>query len=164
MVRILFISVLLSAQAASTQIALPPGRLPGLPQLQVPPILNQPLPAGADALDPPDLRNLRHVRIRDLIRTHRTVIEADPNGAPIIRSEILVFSPADGVLERARAAGFSVARERNLEGLDARIVVLRGPDGSSTTHGLKQLQILDPQGVYDFNHIYTDSGSLSTRT
>jgi hypothetical protein len=155
--------MLLAAQAASAQIALPAGRLPGLPQLQLPAALNPQVPQAADALDPPHLRDLRHVRIADLIRAHRAVIEADPNGAPVVRSEVLVFSPEDTALERARAAGFSVARERPLEGLDARIIVLRAPEGLSTANALKQLRMLDPQGIYDFNHIYMDSGSLAAR-
>ena len=126
--------------------------------------LNPALPGGADALNPRELRDLRHVRIRDLLRTHGAVIEPDPRGAPIIRNEVLVFSPRDEALAAARAAGFTVARERALEGIDARIVVLQVPAGVSTARALGRLRALDPQGLYDFNHIYMDSGSSATET
>jgi subtilisin family serine protease len=106
------------------------------------------------------LQDLRPLHVLELIRNHPKMIEADPNGAPILRSELLVFSPSDAFLEKARAAGFSVLRERTLEGLDARIVVLKAPDGTSTRRALKELKALDPAGAYDFNHMYTDSGQI----
>ena len=47
-----------------------------------------------------------------------------------------------------------------LEGLDARVVVLSVPGGTATRRALKQLKGLDPEGAYDFNHLYTDSGEV----
>jgi subtilisin family serine protease len=96
------------------------------------------------------------------LRTHGAVIEPDPKGAPIIRNEVLGFSPRDAALAAARAAGFTVARERALDGIDARIVVLQAPAGVSTARALARLRALDPQGLYDFNHLYMDSGSIAT--
>jgi subtilisin family serine protease len=163
---------LLLAQAAQAQVAVPSvGVLPGLPGGGLPSVglpgsglsvnANRALPALGSDLDPRRLQDLRQLRVLELIRSHPKVIEADPNGAPVLRSEVLAFSPSDALLEKLRAAGFSVLRERALEGLDGRIVVLKAPDGMSTRRALKRLKALDPEGVYDFNHVYTDSGLIS---
>jgi subtilisin family serine protease len=104
------------------------------------------------------LADLRQLRIRDLLRTQRQFVERDPSGAPILRAEIVAFSPTEAALDGARAAGFTIARERNLEGLDARVVVLHAPERMSTRRALSRLRALDPNGAYDYNHIYLDSG------
>jgi subtilisin family serine protease len=86
------------------------------------------------------------------------VIEADPQGAAIVRSEVLALPSSPAALEKARAAGFVVARERSLEGLETSLLVLRAPPGMSTRKALKKLRALDSSGTYDFNHVYTESG------
>ena len=111
-------------------------------------------------LDPKRLEDLRRLRILDLIRSHPKEIEADPNGAPILRGEVVVFAPSEELLGKARAAGFAVLRERTLEGLDARLVILKVPDHTTTRRALERLKALDSQGVYDFNHVYLDSGEV----
>jgi subtilisin family serine protease len=118
----------------------------------------QTLSGATNDLDPRRLEGLRILHVRDLIRTHRREIEADPSGAPILRGEVVAFSPTETALERARAAGFNVLRERVLDGLDARVVVLQVPAGVATRRALEQLRGLDPEGAYDFNHLYMDSG------
>jgi subtilisin family serine protease len=161
MMRVLLASLLVFAQVAQAQVALPSVRLPGLPAVGLPEV-DKTLPQITNALDPSRLQDLRKLRVLDLIRTHRTVVEPDPDGAPIVRNEVLALSPSENALEQARAAGFSIARQRALEGLDARIVVLRAPDGMSTRRALKRLRGMDPSGAYDFNHLYTDSGETSS--
>src|SRR2546421_715033 len=161
MVRLLLASLLVLAQAAQAQVALPSVRLPGLPTVGLPLEVDKTLPAVTGALDPGRLQDLRKLRVLELIRRHPTVIEPDPDGAPIIRSEVLVFSPSEAMMESARAAGFTVVRERVLDGLDARIVVLRTPGRTSTRRALQRLRALDPAGAYDFNHLYMDSGTGS---
>jgi len=108
-----------------------------------------------------DLRMLREVRrqaVRDLMRRNRSVIQADRNGAPVVRGEILVVSPEQSVIDAVTAAGFTVLRTRVLEGLDAQIVVLGVPAGMDTVRALSQLRALAPSASFDFNHIYTSSG------
>ena len=106
------------------------------------------------------LADLRRLRVNELLRTQRAGVERDPAGQPILRAEVVSFDPAEEVLDRARAAGFQVLRERVLEGLDSRVVVLRAPDGMTTRRALARLRALDPQGAYDYNHIYFDSGEV----
>jgi len=146
--------ILAQTSLAAAQVALPAVRLPTLPATG----LNG-VPLEMDRL-PDRLRELRRLRARDLIRAHRREIEADPNGAPALRGEVVAFSPTDAALERARAAGFAILRERPLEGLGTRMVILGAPNGTDTRRALQELRALDPDGLYDFNHLYLDSGAL----
>jgi len=154
----------MAAQAAA-QVGLPAVRLPSLPPVAAPALPSVGLPplteqaAALGELSPGSLRELRQQRIRELLRRHRDVLEADPHGAPIVRRELLAFSPQQGALELALAAGYTVVRERVLEELGARLVVLRAPD--DTARSLTRLQALDPGGSYDFNHVYLPSGAPS---
>jgi subtilisin family serine protease len=155
--------ILAQSPQAAAQVALPNVRLPNLPgglATGLPLNGNRTLSGLSDDLDPRRLEDLRRLHILDLIRKNPKEIEADPNGAPILRGEVVAFSPSDAALEKARAAGFAVLRERALDGLDARLVVLKAPDGTATRRALKQLKGLDPEGVYDFNHLYSDSGEV----
>jgi subtilisin family serine protease len=156
--------ILAQSPQAAAQVALPNVRLPnlsgGLPATGLPLNGDRTLSGLSDDLDPRKLEDLRRLHILDLIRKNPKEIEADPNGAPILRGEVVVFSPSDAALEKARAAGFAVIRERALDGLDARLVILKAPDRTATRRALKQLQGLDPAGVYDFNHLYSDSGDV----
>jgi Subtilase family len=146
-------------QAAQAQIALPQVPVPNLP-VQLPTDVNKTAGRITGQLDVEQLRNARLARVRDLLRKNRETIEADPKGAPIIRSEVLAFSPSDAALERAQAAGFGVLRETGLKELGGRIVTLQPPQGMSTRRALKELRKLDPGGAYDFNHIYTETGAI----
>ncbi len=155
----------MAAQAAA-QVGLPAVRLPNLPPVGVPALPAVGLPpltgeaaAALGQLDSASLRALRQQRIRELLRRHRDVLEADPNGALMVRGELLAFSPQPAALELALAAGYTVVRERVLAELGVRIVVLHAPD--DTARSLRRLQDIDPAGSYDFNHIYLPSGSLS---
>jgi hypothetical protein len=166
MKRAPFISVWLSlclalgfAGPAAAQI-LPPVQLPNVPVLPTDE-LNRTVNGVLQTADPQKLREVRRLRIRELLRTNRTGLEADPRGAPILRNEVIALSPSAEALERARAEGFGVGRTRPLEGLDATIVVLQAPAGMSTRRALQRLRQLDPGGVYDFNHVYLDSGGVA---
>ena len=157
--------ILAQSPMAEAQVALPNVRLPnvsgsGLPVTGLPLNGDRTLSGLSNDLDPRRLTDLRRLHLLDLIRENPKEIEADPSGAPILRGEVVAFSPSDAALEKARAAGFVVVRERVLEGLDARVVVLKAPAGRATRRALTQLRGLDPEGAYDFNHLYTDSGEV----
>ena len=157
--------LLLLASAAGAQVGLPsvrlpqvPGVLPNLPAAGVPLDIDKSAAALAGEVDPRRLRELRALRIRESLRRHRDVLEADPHGAPIVRGEVLALSPSAAALQAAGGAGFSVVREHSFAELGTHIVVLHA--SGSTARALERLQGLDPAGVYDFNHVYTDSGAL----
>lgn len=155
---IVCLGAVLTASPASPQVTLPQVELPTLPIVQAPIDVNRTVNGVLGTANPERLRDLRRLRIRDLLRTNRALLEADPRGAPIIRSEVVALSPTPAVLEQARAAGFEIARTRTLDGLDASVVVLLAPPRMSTRRALRELQRADPNGVYDFNHLYIESG------
>ncbi len=164
----------LAAGGADAQVGLP-GRLPALPGGVLPgagaPAGGIGLPGGlatdvgrgasglGDAADARRLTNLRRQRITALIRRYPRLIERDPRGEAIVRGEVVAVAPSDAALDRARAAGFSIARDRAPGALGVRVVVLRAPDGVSTQRALEELRALDPAGTYDFNHLYSESGA-----
>ncbi len=139
--------------AAQAQITLPNVRLPALPRA--------PLMASVAEEAGSDLRRLEDVRrlaVRDLIRRNRAVIQADRQGAAIVRGEILAVSAERAAIDAAVAAGFTVVRTRVLEGLDTQVVVLGVPAGMDTLRALDELRSLAPSTQFDLNHIYSSSG------
>jgi subtilase family protein len=162
--RFLSLCLLLGVAGSAFGQVLPPVQvptLPGLPTGELNRTIDGTVSGTLSAADPQRLREVRRLRIRELLRTNRAGLEADPRGAPILRSEVVALSPSPAALESARAEGFSVGRTRTLEGLDATIVVLQAPAGMSTRRALQRLRQLDPGGVYDFNHVYLDSGVVA---
>lgn len=151
--------LLAASGLARAQVTLPQVQVPVLPGLPTD-SLNRTVNGVLDQADPQRLRELRQVRIRTLLRTNRTVLEADPRGAPIIRNEVVALSPTQAALDRARAAGFGIGRARTLEGLEVSIVVLQAPTGMSTRRALERLRREDPEGTYDYNHVYLESGEV----
>src|SRR5512134_634693 len=145
--------VLLAACAsagAGAQVGVP------LPQLPLPPLPGAVNDTLRTAQSP--LTELRKLRVNELLRTERATVEADPDGHPILRRQVGALSPTPEALSRARAAGFTVISERTLEGLGLRVVVLQAPEGMSTRRALKRMRALDPDGQYDFHHLYLESG------
>ena len=163
MTRALLLAFLMLAPGAGAQI-LPRAPLPSLPG-GLPGGLGLPLGAqqtlGALTDDADRLEDARRLRIRLLVRRHSDVLEADPSGNPIVRGEVLAYSPSAATLSRAVSAGFAVLRERALDGLGVRIVVLAAPRAMATSRALRLLRRLDPGGTYDFNNIYIQSGAVN---
>jgi subtilisin family serine protease len=169
MTRALILTILMLAPVAGAQI------LPRAPLPTVPGGLMGGLPgnlsggtgladlaqqtAGALTDQVRQLEDARKLQIRLLLRRHADQVEADPNGNPIVRGEVLAFSPTDAALAGARAAGFSILRDSTLPTLGMRIVLLGVPHGTPTSRALSRLRRLDPQGTYDYNNIYMESAA-----
>jgi Subtilase family len=150
----LLLSALLMPIAAQAQVRLP--ALPAAPALlNVPQTLNQ-----ADSLNTDQLTDLRQIQIKQLIRANRRTVDTDPNGAPVVRGEILALSLSDQALALAQAHGFVIDRQQSVAGTDIRVVVLKIPGSLSARKALQQLRDADPNGVYDYNHIYGGGGLL----
>jgi hypothetical protein len=96
--------------------------------------------------------------MRDLLRENRRVLEADPNGFPMVRSQIIAVGMSSAALEAARAAGFEIVRSDAIDD-DLTVVTLRAPRGMSTRRALRRLREADPEGVYDFDHLHLESGA-----
>jgi hypothetical protein len=151
----------LCGSAAHAQLRLPPLQMPQLQDRLDP--LNSGLARDAgrrllDRADAGDLRALRLDQIGGLLKRHRDVLEPDPRGEPVVRGEILAWSPSAQGLAAAQASGLAVLSERVLGGGET-MVVLRVAGGQDTAAALAQLRARDPDGAYDFNHIYTGSGA-----
>ena len=158
------LAILVAAAAAAVawaQVSLPGAPLPQSPLPRLPsvtdPVTGTLKPASAA------LSDLRKIRVRELLRTERDTFEAGPGGQPVVRRQVGALAPSPAALERAKAAGFTIHGSHALEGLGVTLVVLEAPDGVSTRSALKKLRELDPQGEYDYNHVYLESGLQSER-
>jgi Subtilase family len=167
MVRALLITMLLIPTAAAQILPGPGGSLlpPRVPGAGLPlplPLQQQILPSLTQSLNGRvrRLEEARKLKIRALLHRYPRLIEADPDGNPIVRDEVLALAPSDAALARAGSAGFAVVRVRALAGLGIRLVILRTPAGTSTRRALDLLRRLDPSGTYDFDHIYIESGGV----
>lgn len=107
-------------------------------------------------------KNLRALQIRELLRAHPSRLEADPNGAPILRNRLIAISPSAQVLAQIQNAGFAIVDTRKLSELNIETITLAVPAGMSTAKALTQLRTLDPTGEYDFDHIYLRSGETES--
>jgi len=149
------LALTLIAPAAGAQIRLP-----------VVPALSRPLSALDQTLNDVQsgsqaaLSELRGLQITRMVRANPKTIDVDDHGNPLVRGEILALSPSEDALARAQALHFVVLREDVIESLGLRVVVFRSPDSLSTKKALRALRAADPNGTYDFNHIYTGSGMV----
>jgi subtilisin family serine protease len=154
------------APPAAAQLVLPSVRLPQAPVALPNPPGALPAQTTVDAsvgeLDPRRLRELRAMRVRELLLRHRDVLEADPDGAPIVRGEVLALTPSPAGMQAAIGAGFSLERELTLGALGLHIAVLHV--SGATARALQRLRQQDPAGAYDYNHIYLEAGTVDATT
>lgn len=143
------------ATAATAQVRLPAVPLPTLPLRTLPQTLDQ---VQSQPLD--RLSGLRRLEVRRLIRANPQAVDADPNGEPVVRNEILGLSPTDAALNGARSLGFIVDREQMIGAMNVRLVIFKAPQGMSTKKALRTLREADPGGSYDYNHIYSGGGAI----
>lgn len=134
-----------------------------LPQVQLPTV---PLPGGVL----PELTRgvgntlreatgARALRAERLLARNRAVLDRDTQGELVIRAEVIAVDITEAALAGAVKARFVVLRTQTLADLDVKITVLKTPEGVSAARGLKRLRKLDPDGTYDYNHVYLDSAT-----
>jgi hypothetical protein len=134
-----------------------------LPPLQLPPVtapVQVPSLPGADRVVGGTLRQLsgaRALRVERLLTENRSRLDRDSRGELVIRAEVVAIDITDSALAGALKARFLVLRTQELADLGVKITVLQTPEGMSATRGLKRLRKLDPEGEYDYNHVYLDS-------
>lgn len=148
------------ATAGSALAQLPAPQLP----TQLPPLpdAGQVVRGAASDLEAKvPLDEVRKLNLRNLVLGNRRTLEME-RGEVIVRHEVLAIAPTEEALAAARGAGFDVAAREALDGLESSIVTLRAPERMSTRRALERLRALDPTGVYDFNHIYSESGPETT--
>jgi subtilisin family serine protease len=145
--------VISSAQA---QLRLPVAPLPALPVQKLTQTLGQ---TATNSLE--QLSDARHLLTASLMRTNPRTVAADPHGNPIVRGELLAYSPSPAAIAAAQTNGFRIARELSAGNLDFHLVVLQPPPSTNIVKALRALREADPAGNYDFNHIYTGVGVVS---
>ena len=180
--------IALSASAGAQLLGggvLPPVNLPvptgNLPTANLPvagPVLQEILaqPAAQQAINPtldsvsglsgivadagaPTLLELRRLRLQELIRSNRAMVEADDHGLPVRRGIVAVIDPDPIALQRALGAGFRVAADDRDPALGMRVVSLAAPRGMSARDGLKLLRKVAPQLQADFDHLFEPAGA-----
>lgn len=149
--RLFLICALAAAPAARAQLGVPLPTVPAAGEM---------LGQTRDALERP-LQDVRRLQVRDLLRTHRRELEADPAGQPIVRGQILALGISNAAIEAARTQGFDIVGTDAID--DAtNMVTLRAPRGISTRRALRRLRQADPNGAYDFDHLHLESGAALT--
>jgi subtilisin family serine protease len=158
--RSLIFAVLVSLSASAQ---LPPVQLP---QTQLPVQLPGTLPNATRSLGGTvrELSDARALRAQRLFNDHRAELDRAPGGDLVVRAEVFAIDITDAALASAIKAQFSVLRSREFAELGVKITVLRTPEGWTASRGLKRLRKLDPEGTYDFNHIYFDVGEVTSAT
>jgi len=155
-----FAAALLSVGTANAQL-----RLPSLGSTLSPvtraPLLQRAEPLVDNVLAPLDLATARLDDAAARARAHRRELDRDPHGELIVRAELLAQPSSPAARGALLSAGFQPLREDALDGLDdGALVVLRGPHGLALADALARARALDPDGVYDFHHVYSGSGSV----
>lgn len=162
---LLVLTPLASGLDAHAQLRLPGlggyGPLGGLGGLRGfdPQRMTDPAARLLDRTVPGDMAGQRLDQVHALLRTRRDTLQADPRGEPVVRREILAWSPSPAGLAAASAAGLRVLRRETFDALGQTLVVFGTPDGAALEAVLAALRAADPDGVYDYNHVYTGSGA-----
>lgn len=146
----------IAVNTAQAQLRLPVVPLPAVPLQKLTQTVGQ---TEGDTLQ--QLSDVRRQLIAGLIRSNPRTVAADPHGNPIVRAELLAYSPSTQAMAAAQAKGFTLVREQTAAELDLHLVVLQPPPSMSIAKALRALRAADPGGTYDFNHIYTGVGLLA---
>jgi hypothetical protein len=122
------VAVLIAAPAAA-QLGLPGVALPQLPDPTgtIDRTLDRPVETLRQSAD--RLLDLRAGRIERLLRRERETVEADANGEPARRGELLLLDPDPATLAAAQASGFAALGSERLEALGLTVVRLQAPRG-----------------------------------
>lgn len=157
------VSALALGATAAAQI-LPGLPTPGLrdPLASVGQLAREPLEQVVGAVRALDVADLRLDRLTALVRANPRVLDLDDHGQAVVRGEVLAVSPDPEALKRLTAAGFSVLRQDEGDALGLRIVVLKPPAGMNVRAAMRRAREIDPDGDYDFNHLYAGAGGGDT--
>ena len=107
---------------------------------------------------PPDLLQLRRMRLQELIRENRQSLEPDDKGDPVQRGLLLAVDPDPLSLQRASTAGFRVVRTDSEPELGLSNVELSVPAGMPAAKALRLLRKVAPGLNADYDHVYEPAG------
>ena len=159
-------AVLITALPASAQVRLPNlpggGRLPGGELLRrTEPLLTSTSPLLAPA-DP--LRG-RERRAAQLLRRHPDQLQRNAADELVFIGEVLALPSSTQARQRVLSMdGWERVEETRLDGLDLAWLRLRASAGTSPAAlaaRIAQLRAEDPEGSYDYHHVYVDAGTAT---
>lgn len=104
------------------------------------------------------LAELRKMRLQELIRENRDLLEADDRGQPARRGVLVAIDPDPGSLQLAGRKGFAVVAQDVEPALDIRIVKLAVPPRLSLREAMRRLRTAAPQLQVDYDHIFEPAG------
>lgn len=121
-------------------------------------------PDAIASLSDGSLLDLRRLRLAQLIRDNRAALDADPQGNPVRRGELVAVDPDPAALAAARAAGFTVLRAETEPELGLTTVVLATPAKVRVREALKRLRAAAPGLAVDYNHLFEPAGGALAAT
>lgn len=96
-------------------------------------------------------------KARKMVQEQPHYYETDDNGALVLKGEVLAINPDPALLDKATKAGFAIRRQASIEGTGISTAILSS-DREDARHAIRWLRRHDPAGLYDFNHVYFQSG------
>lgn len=89
------------------------------------------------------------------------LFEMDDNGARIVRGVVIAIGLTESGRTAAEQLDIEVDDSEELAPLDLEVTKLELPPGLSATAAIEALRRADPNGAYDFEHIYDPSGKTA---
>lgn len=105
------------------------------------------------------LNRLRIERVDKFVRDNRDSVERDRHGDPAVRGILLATGISAASLDRARAAGFILLEQTQIEGLDLNYVKFAVRSGNSLKVDQKALEKIAGEAEISADNIYFTSGS-----
>src|SRR3954468_14259048 len=108
------------------------------------------------------LAELRRMRLQQLVRENRDVLEADERGQPARRGVLIAVDPDPASLQLAARSGFAVVGQDIEPALGMRIVKLAVPSRMNLRAAIRRLRAAAPGLQVDYDHVFEPAGgSLS---
>lgn len=89
------------------------------------------------------------------------MFEHDENGARIVRGVVIAIALSDRGREAAEKLDIEIDGSEDLDPLDIEVTKLELPPGLPATEAIEALKAADPDGIYDFEHLYDPSGAAA---
>ncbi len=162
-------AALITALPASAQVRLPNlpggGRLPGGELLRrTEPLLT----STSQLLAPVDPLRWRERLADQLLRRHPDQLQRNAADELVFIGEVLALPSSAQARQRVLSMdGWERVEETRLDGLDIAWLRLRAPAGTSPAElaaRIAQLRAEDPEGSYDYHHVYVDAGTATSTT
>jgi hypothetical protein len=116
------------------------------------------LPQNLVDSGPTSLLDLRRLRLENLVRQNRAVLETDNKNQPVRRGVLLAVNPDPLSLQLAARAGFRILTDNPDPQLGIRTVQLAVPRSMNVRAAHKLLQKVAPQMQVDFDHVFEPAG------